>query len=138
MSKPRYYWWPYAKAMVKAYPELKREYESIHQQRITQSIISVSGCNCLSRTTEQTAIRQLPPARQREYDAVTKAIEQTKLRSSADERIALIDLVLWKQSHNIEGAAIKLHISDITARRYHRDFIQLVGFCYGLEDFRNS
>lgn len=124
--------------MVRVYPELKREYESIHQQRITPSVNSVSGGNCLSRTTEQTAIRQLSPARQREYDAVTKAIEQTRLLPGAADRLALIDLVLWKQSNNIEGAAIKLNISDITAKRYHRDFIQLVGFCYGLEYFRNT
>ena len=120
--------------MVRVYPELKLEYESIHQHSITQTVRIGSSSNSLSRTTEQAAMRQLPPARQREYDAVTKAIEQTRLRSSAADRLALIDLVFWKQSHNLEGAAIQLHISDITAKRYHRDFIQLVGFCYGLED----
>lgn len=71
MSKPRYHWWAYAKAMV---------------------------------------------------------------RQNGDIRLALIDLVFWKQSHKLDGAAMKLYISEQTARRYHKEFIWLVGFCYGLED----
>ena len=104
MSKPRYPWWSYAKAMVKMYPQLS------------------------------SSVSQLPPARQREYDAVTKAIELTKRRQNGADRLALIDLVFWKQNHNLEGAALKLYLSDTTAKRYHTEFIRLVGFCYGLED----
>lgn len=135
MSKPRYHWWAYAKAIVRMYPQLKREYEALHTQRITGDPERVpGGKGGVSRSVEITALRQLPPARQREYDAVTKAIELTKRRQNGADRLALIDLVFWKQSHNLEGAALKLHLSDTTAKRYHTEFIRLVGFCYGLED----
>lgn len=135
MSKPRYHWWAYAKAIVRMYPQLKREYEALHTQRITGDPERVpGGKGGVSRAVEITALRQLPPARQREYDAVTQAIELTKRRQNGTDRLALIDLVFWKQSHTLEGAALKLHLSDTTAKRYHTEFIRLVGFCYGLED----
>ena len=38
MSSPRYGWWGYAKAMIRAYPQLHREYEELHTQKITASI----------------------------------------------------------------------------------------------------
>lgn len=134
MSKPRYHWWSYAKAIVRLYPELKREYDELHDQRVTVNIANLPGSDNRSRSTENTALRQLPPARQREYDAVTKAIEQTKRMRSGQDRLAVINMVLWRGTHNIDGAAMQLYISEITAKRYHSDFIRLVGVCYGLED----
>ncbi len=135
MSKPRYHWWAYAKAMVRLYPELKLEYDALHAQRVTGDFARLpGGKGGVSRSTEVSALRQLPPARQREYDAVTKAIEQTKRMRTGAERLAVVDMVLWKGSYNVDGAALQLYISESTARRYHSDFIRLVGFCYGLED----
>ena len=139
MSKPRYHWWAYAKAMVRMYPQLKREYDALHAQRVTTTPDCVpGGKGGVSRVVEITALRQLPPARQAEYDAVTKAIELTKKRQNAADRLALIDLVFWKGTHKLEGAAMKLYISDSTARRYHTDFLRLVGFCRGLEDIQEG
>ncbi len=136
MSKPRYHWWAYAKAMVRIYPDLKHKYDALHDQQIAVILQGLpGGKGGISRTTETTALRQLPPARQREYDAVTQAIEQTKRMRTGTERLAVVDMVLWKRSHNVDGAALQLYISETTARRYHSDFIRLVGFCYGLEDY---
>lgn len=134
MSKPRYGWWSYAKYMVRKYPELKREYNALHSQQVTAAVTGMPSGGGLSDPTAITALRQLPPARQREYDAVRKAIEKTKLMKTGQERLAVIELVLWKGTHNIEGAALKINISEKTATNYHSDFIRLVGFCYGLED----
>lgn len=134
MSKPRYGWWSYAKHMVRQYPKLKQEYEMLHKQRISAQITGMPGAKVVSRSTENTALRQLPPARQRELDAVQKAIEKTKLMSTGQDRLAVVDIVLMKGTHNIAGAAMKIHVSEVTANRYHSDFVRLVGFCYGLED----
>lgn len=134
MSKPRYGWWSYAKHMVRSYPALKREYDELRRQRITANVTGLPGTAGYSRSTESTALKQLPPARQKEYDAVAKAIEQTRRMHAGRERLAVIDMVLWRGTHNIDGAAMHLYISESTARRYHTEFIRLVGFCYGLED----
>ena len=132
MSKPRYGWWSYAKHMVRKYPELKKEYDRLHTQRVTTDTTRIPGSG-LSRSAENTVLKQLPPGRQKEFDAVCKAIEMTRMMQTGKERLAVIDMVLWKGTHNIAGAAMKLYISEITATRYHGDFIRLVGFCYGLE-----
>ena len=134
MSKPRYGWWSYAKHMVRSYPALKREHDELHCQRITANNTGIPGAGNCTRTTENTALRQLPRARQRELDAVEMAIKKTKLLKTGLERLKLVDMVFWKQSHTLDGAAYALCFSYETAKQYHSDFIRLVGFCYGLED----
>ena len=134
MSKPRYIWWSYAKAMIRQYPELKREYEDIHRQNITASITGMPGGGEASRTTEGVALRQLSPVKQKEFDSVSAAVKATKKMPNGRDRLAVIDLVLWKQKTTIEGAAQRIHCSKETAWRYHRDFVRLVGKCHGLID----
>lgn len=134
MSKPRYHWWSYAKAIVSIYPELVEKYNDLHTVSITSKWDAMPSGSGISNPTENAALRELPPARQRELDAVNRAIELTKLMKTGDEQIKLIDLVFWKKSHNIAGAAMILYVSEITAKRWHADFIRRVGFCYGLED----
>lgn len=134
MSKPRYGWWSYAKYMIRQYPSLKAEYQERQKQKVTREVESIYVGSVGTRVTENAALRQLPPAKQAEYDAVTKAIEKTKLLRTGEERLALIDMVFWRNSHTLDGAAYKLYLSYVTACRYHRDFIRLVGFCRGLAD----
>ena len=120
--------------MVSIYPQLQKEYNDLHAVSTASSLCAVPAKSAFSRSTEDIALRELPPARQRELDAVNLAIELTKLMKTGDDQIKLIDLVYWKKSHNIAGAAMILYVSEITAKRWHADFIRRVGFCYGLED----
>lgn len=138
MSKPRYGWWSYAKHMVREYPTLKREYQEQQRQRITRDISAVPGYSVASRATENTALRQLSPAKQAEYDAVTRAVEQTKLLKTGHERLAIIDMVYWKQSHTLDGAAYAQGYSYENAKRFHRDFLRLVGLHRGLMDLEET
>lgn len=134
MSKPRFGWWSYAKYMVRVYPERKKEYEDLQSQRITRGIDTITSGSGTSRSTENAALRQLSPAKQAEYDAVTKAIEATKIMRNGKERLELINMVFWRKSHNIDGAAYALNYSSITGERFHRDFLRLVGLYRGLCD----
>lgn len=70
----------------------------------------------------------------REIEAVQKAIEKTKTLASGEERIALVDIIFWKRTHTIQGAAMVLHLSERTAQRYHSDFIREVARQFGLMD----
>lgn len=67
----------------------------------------------------------------REFETVTKAIEQTKTMADGRNRIQIIDMTLWKQTHTIDGTAIALHLSERTAQRYRWQFVALVGMHYG-------
>ena len=136
MSKSRYGWWSYAKYMVRKYPGLKKQLEEMHAQRVTSDTTRIPGWGGgASRSTENAALRQLPPARQKEYDAVRRALEITSQMPDGDKHIELIRQMYWKgKKLRIVDVVYKIGIADITGNRWHSDFIRLVGFCYGLED----
>lgn len=62
-----------------------------------------------------------------EKEAVEAAIEVTQELKDGAERLRLIDMVFWKQSHSLEGAATALYISKRTADRWHGAFLRAVG-----------
>lgn len=96
MSKPRYDWWSYIKAVIRRYPALKD--------------------------------RTLPSGRlaAKEKEAVRAAVEQTEALPNGAERLAVIDMVFWKQTHTLAGAAMQVPCSYDTAQQYHADFIKAV------------
>ena len=134
MSRPRYDWWGYVKGMIRRYPELYRQYWDLHSQSVTaQYGVPEAGAGD-TRKTERLAIRELPATKQREYEAVRLAIEQTRLRSSGEARLRVVDLVLWKNRYTLYGVAQVVHCSPRTARRWHGEFIRQVAQNYGLLD----
>ena len=102
MSKPRYRWWSYVKAMIRNYPTLVDRYI------------------------------QRPALWERE--AVQRAIDQTEQMVDGKERLQVIDLVFFRQTHTLEGAAVLIPCSERTARRWHTDFIKAVAKEFGLLD----
>ena len=69
------------------------------------------------------ALRELPEINRREMEAVRQAIAETLTLDTGQERIQVIRCVFWDKTHTLEGAALKLHISYVTARRWHGEFI---------------
>lgn len=128
MSKPRYPWWGYVKNVIRGYPALKREYEQLHEQSITARLSGMPVGSDVSRGTESIALRQLPGPKQKEYDAVKAAVNATQRMITGEDRMKVIDLVFWKQSHTLSGAAMRANISYDTAINYHGDFIMLVAY----------
>lgn len=128
MSRPRYRWWQYVKNVIRAYPELKREYDALHEQAVTANVSGMPGGGSTGRGVESVALRELPKPKQREYDAVRKAIVITERIKTGKDRQRLIDMVFWKKSHTLTGAAMALNLSYETAVEYHRDFIMITAF----------
>lgn len=135
MSKPRFRWWGYILAILRAYPELCAKLQQLKEQHITANYEpSGGGKGGISRPTESAALAELRGTEGKEYNAVRQAIEYTsKLRNGA-ERNALIDMVFFKKSHSLEGAAIALFISYSTAKKWHKEFVLAVADFYGLLD----
>ena len=102
MSKPRYDWWGYIKAVIRRYPALKDR--------------DVSGVSL------------------REKEAVRAAVEATERMQNGRDRLAIIDMVFWKQTHTLSGAALQIPCSERTAQEYHRQFIRIVARNFGLMD----
>lgn len=134
MSSTRYAWWGYVKSMIRHYPVLHGQYCELHSQSMTALYGPQGGYGDDARKTERLAIRELPVTKQREYEAVRQAIEQTRLRMNGEARLQLIDLVLWRNRYTVYGAAQVVHCSAATAKRWHGEFIRQVARNYGLLD----
>lgn len=134
MSKPRYGWWSYAKYMIRRYPFLAARLADLKSPPVTPSLSGMPFSGAVADSTARAALRELPPAQQREYEAVAAAIADTLRRPDGEERLRLIRLVFWQRSHTLEGAAMEIPVSFITAKRWHGDFIRLVGEKYGFLD----
>lgn len=135
MSTPKKRWWGYARRMIRDYPSLKQQWEDIHEQTITADISGMPRGGSASRTVEMIALRQLPDEDdQKDFEAVSKAVEITLLKPNGEERLKLIKLVYWsKRKMTLSAAAPHIPVADITAKRWHKGFVYLVGRCRGLE-----
>lgn len=102
MSRQRYKWWGYVKAMIRQY--------------------------------EPGKMGGLTGVAERERAAVADAVEETMTLVDGVERMKLVNLVFWRQSHSLDGAALALYVSDRTAQEWHRQFIRLVAKNFGLLD----
>lgn len=104
MSRPRYIWWGYAKAVVREYPRVSKSAE------------------------------MQPICKRREMAAVEAAIDSTKRTDGGELKIRLIRMVYWSKAYTLDGAALKLGIHPQTAKNWNGDFIRLVGRNLGLLD----
>lgn len=96
MSKPRYIWWGYVKALIRA-------------------------CG-----------NPRSPKRRYLNDDEINAF-QVAWDAADAERRRLVSMVLIHQSHTIPGAAMKLHVSESTAQRWHAEFICAVAAGLGMK-----
>ena len=132
MSSPKYPWWPSAVRMVRNYPVWKSELEQLHSQTVTAGEGGIPSGGDVSRKTENVALRQLPPAKQMEYEAVRRAVEITSLMPDGERRVDMIRKMYWGgKKLNISGVIYGTGIADSTGKRWHGEFIYLVGECFG-------
>lgn len=134
MSKTRYPWWGYVKAIIRNYPMMVERYYGLREQSVTANYNGMPKGGSASHGVEDLAVRELPRAQQREYESVRLAIDQTMRLQNGRNRMRVIQLVFWARSHTLEGAALEVHCSERTARRWHTDFILLVAQKRGLLD----
>lgn len=125
MSRSRRGWWGYVKWIVRDQPLKKRELAEILSSRGAASDGTPRSTEA-RRTTEDQALRGFSGLKAREFDAVERAVERTRQMKTGDLRLRIIDLVFWKQSHTLHGAALRCHVSYDTAQNWHGDFIRLV------------
>lgn len=135
MSKPRDPWWPSVQNILRGYPAMRRELAELRRAAVTPRYNSTGGGSEAGRSTEQSALRELNPARMRQYDAVSKAIRITARvkDGSGHGRNEIIRLVYFQQSHNLHGAAKKCFVSFRTAQRWQREFFDIVEEELGLK-----
>lgn len=125
-------WWCNVTRMVRNYPARKKEYEALHSQSLVADMTGMPKGEGTSRATENVALREMPRMKQQEYEAVTRAIEITRLLPNGTERLELIRRMYWAgKKLRIRDVVYGLHISEKTGERWHVSFIRIVGQCIG-------
>lgn len=132
-SKPRYPWWGYVKNIVRRYPMMRREYDEAMQQKITPAYAEMTRSSDATRTTELSVACAAPSSGSvAELEAVQKAIDSIATTENGDEIIKIIDMLFWKQTHTLQGAALNMHLSYNTAKRRYEAFLKSVAYYRGL------
>ena len=127
-------WWYHTRDIVRNYPALHERLLELQRPSLSSGTDGMPGGSEPGRSTEQLALRTLPPVEQREHDAVEEAIRRTKERTDGRDRLRVIELVHWKGSHTITGAAEAVHVSERAAYLWQRDFFLLVAQACGFID----
>lgn len=146
MKSRRPEWWAYVKRIIRQYPELKRKVETPLEPRTTGSagtryktmgadgkaeegvLFGGHGSGGVSSPVEKCVIHDLPPKEQRRFEAVDNAIRKTKEMHPSDykPRLSIIELVYFRGTHTIAGAAMKIGCHPNTAGIWQSEFIRLV------------
>ena len=134
MSKPRDNWRPYVINVLRDYYAYKRIEKEAHSQRVTAQFNKGRGGGGASRTTEQAALRSgLTRQQERELEAVEKAVRSTRQGPDGKLRVKVVEMVYFRGTHTIEGAAQQVYVCYNTAWLWTDRFIRLVGKYLGLE-----
>lgn len=126
MSRRSNTWRQTARQAAYDYPVLRIRLCDLQSMSITPSLSGMPMGGGEHRSTEDAALRQLPPEDQRRYDAVTQALEISEHLTSGLARRKLIELVYFRRSHTLDGAAMQIPCSVQTAWTWNNDFLLLI------------
>jgi RinA family phage transcriptional activator len=113
---------------------MREAYNELHRPQLSAPSggLGVKNGGLTPRATETLALRELDPWEQSEYDAVTNAIASCLRMPDGEARYKLIDLMYWKRTHTMNGAAMQIPTSYKTAERWHGHFIRSVAANLGM------
>ena len=79
------------------------------------------------------ALRRYPDrVTQGEKEAIDHALSATRNLADGENRVAVIEMVFFKQTHTLRGAAMRIPCDYETAKRWQQQFIRQVGEKRGL------
>lgn len=126
MSRRSNSWRRIARQAAYDYPGLRAQLRDLQSMSVTPSLSGMPIGGGERRSTEDAALRQLPPEDQRRLDAVAQAVEISEHLTSGLARRKLIDLVYFRRSHTVEGAAMQIPCDVRTAKTWNSDFLLLI------------
>ena len=126
MSKTRHWWYYSVVAAVRQYPTLAEKKRELQKTSTTPAYEATIKGSEIGRTTETAALRQLPEAEEIWIDAVEQATEEIMRHRDGREVMAIVQMVDYRRTHSVEGAAIALHMDRVTAWRRRARFIYCV------------
>lgn len=93
-------------------------------------------CKSMARAYPGRVGQELDGTALAEFQAVEAAIEATRRRKDGEARMQLVEMVLFRQSHKVPGAALQIPCSERTALRWHGDFIREIAAHFTCDSLR--
>lgn len=119
-------WRGEAKAALRAYPKAKRK-QNENEMQITPAYGGAAVQHSASRTTENVALRQRITAYEENViSAVEFMMRMQCTYSNAQERMKMIELVHFKRTHTLIGAADIVHYSPEALKNWNREILTAV------------
>lgn len=119
-------WRAETKEVIRRYPQHCRAEMQLRAVSVTAAPDGSRVGHSVARTTENAALRELPPRVQRELDAVRMAISTTMRYRNGADRIRMIDKLYWSgREIHLYRIPMEMHISYDTAKNWHNAFIEL-------------
>lgn len=117
-------WRREAKRALYDYPRIRRKQGA---QMITPNYAGVAVQHAPTRTTETAALSAAMSDREeRVVRAVELALEMQRHYHNADARLLMVQLVYWRRTHTLEGAALEAHYSVEAVKRWNTEILTAV------------
>lgn len=127
MSRRSNSWRRIARQAAYDYPGLRAQLRDLQSMSVTPSLSGMPMGGGEHRSTEDAALRQLPPEDQRRLDAVEQAVRISATLTSGQSRVKLIELVYFtRRCPDLQTAALMVPCSIQTAKLWNSDFLLLV------------
>ena len=130
MSQRGHWWWGAIQAALRLYPELRQRYGT-PDNRVTAQYTAQTSCGGAGRVVKQLAMERLSDGDYAVYMAISDAVRETARMGTGDARLAIIDLVYWRRTRTLQGAALDVGYSYDRAKDFHMEFIRLVAYHMG-------
>lgn len=112
MSTPKAKWWGYIRRILYDYPRMRQELDILRRAVSMAGPVEESILSALALPDE---------LEQRELNAV-----EAVLTASDEDARKLIDMIFFRQTHTLQGAALALHMSYTAAKERQQWFIRSV------------
>lgn len=119
-------WRSEARTALRLYPKLKRR-QGENEMQITPVYGGAAVQHSASRTTENVALRSTLTEREENIvSAVEFMLSMQRRYVNSKERLRMVELVYFKHTHTIEGAADEVHYSPDALWRWNGEILTAV------------
>ena len=119
-------WRSEARAALRLYPKLKRR-QGENEMQITPVYGGAAVQHSASRTTENVALRSTLTEREENIiSAVEFMLNMQRRYANSAERLRMVELVYFKHTHTIDGAADIVHYSPDALWRWNGEILTAV------------
>lgn len=134
MSKYRHWWRPTVEKALKQYPQLKAMKADLQSGSVTANYSGMPRSGGVSRTTEVLGTKHLSQQEELLIYAVDRTIKEISRHRDGADVLKIVDMVDFKQSHTMEGAALALYMHRVTASDKRTRFVDMVGKYMGFTE----